>query len=248
MKLIHSRTMPLKRSRAAVSEDVLALINRQYAIRELSAADVAVYTITVCNDQPDHYNTQFRVKALETVREKIVGKGLFRNHNLWQSGDLPMGLGFDARLSRVDGVTGVEVDTFIPRCADTDGIIARMDAGVINEVSLQWWSYPVECSICGLSPYDDNCPHAMGKEYDGRLAVGEIPDVHDVVEFSLVWKGGQVNTKIEGKRAEDVEMAEHLGELMMRCAQKHAAIDELACLFERQETTPGGLDSLFARD
>lgn len=245
-KLILKRmSVGLRRQLGEVSSDSLARIS-QMTLRPVTAEDVAVYTISVCNDRPDHFNTQFRRKALDSVARLIIGKGLFRNHQLWESGDLAIGRCFDARVVNDAGITTVEADTYIPRCSELDGIIARMDLQVIHEVSLQWWSYPVECSICGRSPYDVDCSHAMGKDYDGKLAVGEIPDVHDVVEYSLVWKGGQVNTKIEGKRSADTS-DQDLGELMMRCADKQCS-DGLAHLFERQDSTPAGLDHLFRLD
>lgn len=258
MELNCRRTVNVRLERVApdlVTDELMALINTR-AIVELKPEDIVVRSALVCNDQPDSYLTQFTKGALRQVAEQIVGMKVMRNHNTWASEDLPVASWIQAGVVRApfekspDGKASfVRAIYYMSRLGDVHGLAARIDAGIIDEVSLSWYPVAFECSVCGKDPYGIDCQHAMGKEYGGKVAYALMPGVRSVIEASLVWKGGQYGTTIDlpGRTAEKFDTMETL---MARAAQKfdpekREARSDLDELFREFPEAADDLDELF---
>src|SRR2546422_9879680 len=73
----------------------LALINR-YALRELSAAEVYVRAMALCNTRYDRSQERFPVAYLQRFQDTIPGKSLLQNHE--KRASLPLGKLFRAEV------------------------------------------------------------------------------------------------------------------------------------------------------
>ena len=217
-RLRGERQAPMSRAAAQVSDEDMGLIN-VYALRALSPEDVIVREALVCNDQPDSYDTQFTRAALDQVARMLPGSPVLRNHSTFGADDLPVGIWFSARTEERDGVYWVIARFYMIREPLTESIAARMDGGVVREVSVSWWMdrSALSCSICGNFPFADACTHTPGDTYGGRKCVTVMNAVESVEEASLVWKGGQYGTAIlAGEQEQRVS-------LMARLARKRGS-------------------------
>lgn len=181
-----------------ISNDDLAVLN-EYALRSLTPADVIVRDARIANNMPDSYNTQFTENALEKIVKLMPGAPVMRNHVTYGVDGLPVGRWFRCWNERdEDGTYWTAARMYMLREPLTDSLALRMDGGVLSEVSLSWWMSreAMRCSICGRIPLSDGCEHFPGEDYNGRKCVTQMLDVDEVDEGSLVWKGGQYNTKI----------------------------------------------------
>lgn len=214
---LHIRLQP---AGTPVTPAALDAIN-QHALVPLAAEDVIVRGALVANDQVDSYYTQFTADALRQVATMLPGKPVMRNHDgsVDNSLGLPVGKWYAATVEQRDGVTWARGLFYMVRDPETDSLARRMDAGIINEVSLAWYIGEMQCSICNRDPMDPMCAHAPGVMYDGQLCVAMMPSVRSVEEASLVWKGGQYGTAIEMPDGPEKRMANRLE----RLASKRAA-------------------------
>lgn len=250
MTLVARRTAKLIRD-ASIADQMATLIN-QRALREITPDEYILRSAVICNDQVDYYLTQFTLEALKKIASLMPGKKLMRNHNTWESEDLPVGTWLDARVVKERGVNNVVATFFMMKAGDTDGLIPRIDAGHIDEMSLSWYPLGNCCSICGNSLSSMDCEHAPGKEYSGKMCVMSMPDLRDVIECSLVWKGGQKGTTIAMPRTFDGEELEELDAAMKRFATKglpaEPGLDELEQLLRSGNADPDEIEALLRND
>ena len=77
----------------------------------------------------------------------------------------------------------------------TDTVIASFEDGTLSDVSVTFSVSKYVCSICGKSIWDDDCEHAIGKVYDGKLCylIGKAPA--RLYEISGVWDGAYPSAK-----------------------------------------------------
>ncbi len=193
--------------------------------KPVTPENVFVYSALVANDQVDSYSTQFTPNALEQVARQIVGMPVMRNHSTYGAGDLPVGRWFGAEVVQRDGVTWVRGLFYTARMGDADAqaMDARINTGIIREVSLSWWQGAMKCSVCGQDMWSGDCPHIPGEVYDGRACVGIMDQIKEVAEASLVWKGGQYGTQIGGPEGRVDAAGEQHATLVQRIARKRSA-------------------------
>lgn len=198
------------RAAGDVTDADLALIN-QYTDGSATAADVWVARIMVCNDQVDHYSTQFTLRALDQISRLIVGANGMRNHNEYGSEDLPISRCFRA-FTTVDGagVNWVAADVYWPKGTDCgDDMATNVRLGIWREVSLSWWMNSFTNSVDG-KPFSES-PYYCGQVLkDGQTVIGIMDDVVEVNEYSIVARGGQIGTSIgnvRDKAEEDASVA-----------------------------------------
>lgn len=205
--------------------------------RALAASDVRIYCALVANDQVDAYYTRFSLQALEQVARGIVGMPALRNHNSWQSGDLPVARWFAGEVVNIGGVNWARCWNYMSASADDYEarlLGARIDAGILREVSLSWYQDSMKCSICGRSLWGSDCPHMPGVTDDasGQMCVGEMDSIRSVEEASLVWKGGQYGTEIEP--------ADRTSETKARTMQRVTLTQRIASKRSAQPASAGG--------
>ncbi len=159
----------------------LEAINAQ-ARAELTAEQVYVFSVRLCDDQVDRDGEKFDTTALPALAKLFIGKTGIVDHK-WSS-DSQVARIFAAEVVKEDGVSYIKAWAYIRRGGNADEIIADIEAGIKKEVSVGCAMGRCICSICG-GEYGE-CGHQKGEFYDGQLCCGILKEPMDAYEFSFV--------------------------------------------------------------
>jgi len=152
---------------------------------------------------PTAYNTKFKPQALYDVMNKINADGLpvLLSHN---SQKLPVGSWYKAEVNQ----DAVHTTFFVPKeVSEYDDIKTRIDADILDSVSIGFNAGVHECSICGFDIHDyRNCDHVPGRTYAVENAASGIAQADEkcyvmldevrASEASLVYSGAVPAAKI----------------------------------------------------
>ena len=180
------------------SSEQLEKINA-YAPSALSAEEVFVFSLRLCDDQPDRDDERFDTDALPRLAELFLGKTGITDHN-W-SAEKQVARIFDTEVCRENGVSSIKAWAYALR-AGNDAFVRDIEGGIKKEVSVGCAMAWARCSICG-ERYG-SCAHEKGQFYDGKRCVAILCEPVDAYEFSFVavpaqrqagvlkgWKGGE---------------------------------------------------------
>ncbi len=167
----------------------LELINA-YTRRALTADEVYVFSVVLCDNDVDRDGERFTVESLFELEKLFVGKVGIIDHN--PSAKKQTARIFACRVESVDGrktATGDDyfkliARAYLPRCEKNSGIILALDSGIIKEISVGCAVDSVRCSICGEDI--GSCPHKKGEIYSSKLCCGELTKPYDAYEWSFV--------------------------------------------------------------
>lgn len=183
----------------SVTAEELELINT-YTRRTLTAEEVYVFTVVLCDNDVDRDGERFTVESLFALEKLFVGKTGIFDHN-------PSAKNQTARIisCKVENVasrttaTGDEyfclkARAYLPRTEGNSELIAALDSGIVKEVSVGCAVGKILCSVCG----DDigMCPHRKGETYGGKLCCGELTEPYDAYEWSFVAVPAQKNAGV----------------------------------------------------
>ena len=180
---------------------------KQFASKaDLTPEDVHVRGMRIVNSKRDYYYSRFTLGALNEVAELMPGAPVMIGHDYR---NMPIGTFFAAhrvfrpaklREPRKDSYW-VEALFYVPNDEEGNNIIRRIDLGTWREVSLGWRFTSANCGICGEAIRD--CPHLPGEIYEEGIADFEMSGIVDVLEGSMVFRGGQKGTHLfnPGQRA-----------------------------------------------
>ncbi|MBQ8237417.1 MAG: hypothetical protein IJZ39_04655 [Oscillospiraceae bacterium] len=163
------------------SEAQLAAINAQ-AKGTMTAEQVYVFSLRLCDDQVDRDHERFDTDALGTLAKLFIGKTGIVDHR-W-SADNQVARIFAAEVVRDDRVSYIKAWAYIRRGGMADEVIADIEAGIKREVSVGCAMGMAICSVCG-SEYG-SCGHHKGEYYDGQLCCAILREPMDAYEFSFV--------------------------------------------------------------
>ena len=159
----------------------LEAINAQ-AKAKLTREQVYVFSLRLCDDQPDRDMERFSIGALHELAKLFVGKpGIF--DHAWTA------LGQTARLyaasvEKIGAATCLIGRAYLLKTEENEPIIAAIDGGILKEVSIACSMKKATCTICG-KPYG-SCDHRRGSNYDGEVCYAELSEAVDAYEFSFV--------------------------------------------------------------
>ena len=172
-----------------VTEEDLALIN-ELAKAELTAEQVYVFTLRLCDNEVDRDFERFDNEALERLGELFVGKSGIFDHQ-WSA------RGQTARLYRTevvrepalrtkagDGCRWLKGWAYLLRTEKNADFIAEIEGGIKKEVSVGCSMGRSVCSVCGAE--DGSCRHVRGQVYGGKLCYFELREPRDAYEWSFV--------------------------------------------------------------
>ena len=159
----------------------MAAINAQ-AKGTLSAEQVYVFSLRLCDDQVDRDFERFDTAALGTLAKLFIGKTGIVDHR-W-SADSQVARIFAAEVVREERVSYIKAWAYIRRGGGADEVIADIEAGIKKEVSVGCAMGMAVCSVCG-SEYG-SCGHHKGESYDGQLCCAILREPMDAYEFSFV--------------------------------------------------------------
>ena len=183
---------------SATAEE-LELINT-YTRRTLTADEVYVFTVVLCDNDVDRDGERFTVESLFALEKLFVGKTGIFDHN-------PSAKNQTARIisCKVENVasrttaTGDEyfclkARAYLPRTEGNSELIAALDSGIVKEVSVGCAVGKILCSVCGEDI--GMCPHRKGETYGGKLCCGELTEPYDAYEWSFVAVPAQKNAGV----------------------------------------------------
>ena len=159
----------------------LEAINAQ-AKGKLTAEQVYVFSLRLCDDQVDRDFERFDTAALGGLAKLFIGRTGIVDHR-W-SADSQVARIFATEVVQENGVSYIKAWAYIRRGGDADGVIADIEAGIKKEVSVGCAMGMAVCSICG-SAYG-TCGHRKGEHYDGQLCCAILREPMDAYEFSFV--------------------------------------------------------------
>ena len=173
----------------AVTAEDLEQING-LAKAELSAEQVYVFALRLCDNEVDRDFERFDGEALERLGELLAGKSGIFDHQ-WSA------RGQTARIFRTEIIREPAARTeagdeyrwlkgwaYLLRTEKNQDLIAEIEGGIKKEVSVGCGAGRSVCSICGEE--NGSCAHVPGQRYDGRLCFRELRDITDAYEWSFV--------------------------------------------------------------
>ena len=159
----------------------LEAINAQ-AKGKMTAEQVYVFSLRLCDDQVDRDMERFDTAALPELAKLFIGKTGIVDHR-WSS-ESQVARIFETQVVCEDGVSFIKAWAYIRRGGQADEIIADIEAGIKKEVSVGCAMGRSVCSVCG-GDYGA-CGHQKGEYYDGVLCCAILKEPLDAYEFSFV--------------------------------------------------------------
>lgn len=159
----------------------LEAINAQ-AKGTLTAEQVYVFSLRLCDDQVDRDGERFDTQALPGLAKLFIGKTGIVDHK-WSS-DSQVARIFATDVVSEEGVSFIKAWAYIRRGGNADELIADIEAGIKKEVSVGCAMGRSVCSVCG-SDYG-TCGHIKGESYDGAVCCAILREPMDAYEFSFV--------------------------------------------------------------
>ena len=159
----------------------LEAINGQ-AKSAMTAEQVYVFSLRLCDDQVDRDMERFDTAALPGLAKLFIGKTGILDHH-WSAGNQVARI-FATEVVQEDRVSYIKAWAYIRRGGGNEEVIADIEAGIRKEVSVGCAMGRAVCSLCG-SEYG-TCGHVKGEHYDGELCVAVLKEPMDAYEFSFV--------------------------------------------------------------
>lgn len=169
----------------------LEAINAQ-AKATLTAEQVYVFSLRLCDDQVDRDFERFDAAALPGLAKLFIGKTGVVDHK-WSS-DNQIARIFAAEVVKEADISFIKAWAYIRRGSAADEIIADIEAGIKKEVSVGCAMGQSICSVCG-GEYG-TCGHQKGEFYDGQLCCAILKEPMDAYEFSFVAVPAQRNAGV----------------------------------------------------
>jgi len=206
--------MEIKKETKAVSSGQptavqLEAINAQ-AKGNLTAEQVYVFSLRLCDDQVDRDGERFDTGALPGLAKLFIGKTGIVDHR-WSSENQVARI-FQTQVVKEEGVSYIKAWAYIRRGGNTDEVIADIEAGIKKEVSVGCAMGRSVCSVCG-GEYG-TCGHQKGEIYDGQVCCAILCEPMDAYEFSFVAVPAQREAgvlKAMGGRKDLKALAEEFG-------------------------------------
>lgn len=169
--------------KTAPDEAALEKINA-YTRRPLSADEIYTFSIRACDDLPDRDFERFTEECLRGLAQLYAGKTVIFDHK-W-SAELQTARIYEATVERDPDAVYLRLEAYMLANDATKPVIDAIDGGILKEVSVGCAVGTVTCSICGKSPYGEECNHRKGAEYDGKRCIYELSAPIDAYEISFV--------------------------------------------------------------
>lgn len=162
----------------------------QFTKSPLSAEELYVFPVRLCDNEVDRDLERFDRDALETLGSLFLGKSGIFDHQ-WSAH------GQTARIYRTEvieepGRTTMAGDrycwlkgwAYLLRTEKNQELITEIEGGIKKEVSVGCSVAERVCAVCGLP--EGGCAHVKGEVYDGKLCYVELKHPTDAYEWSFV--------------------------------------------------------------
>lgn len=169
---------------------LLEMLNK-FTRREMSAEEVYIFGVTLCDNEIDRDNERFSRKALEQMAEKFIGvTGIF-DHDA-KGGNQTARLFYaevaeeDRQCSAGEKYAALKGYAYMVRTPSNADLIREIEGGIKKEVSVSCVADRHVCSVCGADRREKPCRHVKGRRYDGVRCYVTLEDISDVYEWSFV--------------------------------------------------------------
>lgn len=184
-----------------MTKEILKRIN-SFTRRPFTEDELYVFSVILCDNEIDRDCERFSDKALEEICSRFVGKTGIFDHSpstVNQSARI-----FDTELVTDDSRTTswgapykyVKAMAYMVRTDGNKSLIAEIDGGIKKEVSISCSAAKRICSVCGHDKVSDNCSHAKGSYYSGKLCHIVLDSITDAYEWSFVAVPAQVSAGV----------------------------------------------------
>ncbi len=163
-----------------------------YAKAKLTAEQVYVFSLRLCDDQIDRDMERFDTQALPVLAKLFLGKTGIVDHK-WSSQGQVARI-FETQVVQEKDHSYIKAWAYIRRGGHGEEVIADIEAGIKKEVSVGCSMGRAVCSICG-GEYG-SCGHQKGEHYDGQLCYVILKEPMDAYEFSFVAVPAQANAGV----------------------------------------------------
>ena len=190
---------------------------------ELTAEQVYVFSLRLCDDQVDRDFERFDTEALAGLAKLFIGKTGILDHQ-WSAGNQVARI-FETEVVREERVSYIKAWAYIRRGGRAEELIADIEAGILKEVSVGCAMGMAVCSVCG-SEYG-SCGHRKGEHYDGQLCCAILREPMDAYEFSFV--------AVPAQRDAGVLKAMGQGKTLKELAEEFGAQGEYRAMFKEAQ-------------
>lgn len=169
----------------------LELINK-YTRSPLSAEDVYIFSVTLCDNEIDRDYERFSTDSLMVLGELFTGKTGISDHSMRSSDQR-------ARIFRTyieknptektscgEEYAALKARAYMLRTEENAALIKEIEGGIKKEVSVGCAMKECVCSICGKDMKKHLCEHIKGKAYSGKICHGILKNPSDAYEWSFV--------------------------------------------------------------
>lgn len=193
--------------------ELLEKLNK-FTRREMSAEEVYIFPVTLCDNEIDRDNERFSKKSLEEMAKKFIGvTGIF-DHDP-KGGNQTARL-FYAEVAEEDRNNSVgeryaylKGYAYMVRTESNADLIREIEGGIKKEVSVSCSAERHVCSVCGADRRVKACRHVKGRRYDGKRCFVTLEGISDAYEWSFVAVPAQVCAGVTKKSMEDGESPEN---------------------------------------
>jgi hypothetical protein len=241
-------TVSVIKSLGATAED-LEKINA-FSCRELTAEEVYVFKMILCDNEVDRDFEYFTKDALNTLSTMFLGKTGIFDHN--PKADNQSARIFETQVitengkktSLGDDYTYLFAKAYIFKNERTKPLIDEIDAGIKKEISVGCSVGSKICSVCGEELGE--CEHKRGKIYNGVRCVAALEKPLDAYEFSFVAVPAQKGARVI-KEFSLKSLSEQTDEITLTKSQVLLLKDELKRL-EKQAKRAEGYENELKRE
>lgn len=184
-----------------VTDEMLREINK-YTRQDLTADDVFVFSVLLCDNEVDRDFERFSQKSLRTLAELFRGKTAIQNHSMDSADQSARTFLTEVvtdetkRTSLGEPYTYLKAYCYMPRIEKNEARIAEINAGIKKEVSVGCAVRSSICSVCGADERISPCKHRRGKTYNGKVCHYVLEDPTDAYEWSFVAVPAQKNAGV----------------------------------------------------
>ena len=221
---------------ATVDEQELIQINR-LSRKQLTAEEVYTFTVRLCDNEVDRDGERFENETLNELAALFVGKTGILDHQWSAAGQM-------ARIYRAEAVEDAGTVTsagdryryvkgwaYMLRTPGSEEVIARLEGGILREVSVGCAVEKAVCSICGKPV--GACEHRKGERYGGKLCYVSLQGAKDAYEWSFVAVPAQPKAGVLKQKNADVRSLRKLAEMQPECLSELDTLERDAALGRR---------------
>lgn len=150
--------------------------------KPLTAEEVYVFAVRLCDDQVDREYERFSRQALKELAPMFIGKTGIADH-AW-SAERQTARIFDTGIEYEQGAMYIKAWAYMLRTQKNEALIQEIEGGIKKEVSVGCAVKTSICSVCGAQY--GSCEHRKGQIYAGQLCTAILCEPTDAYEFSFV--------------------------------------------------------------